>query len=735
MGLFNEELYYFSEMNKIASLILFYAFLSTIGFSQSSSGWITPLADARFHDTTLVIVVSTDYEFTLNRIIPPVIPSFVSISKNRLHGAPSDINEYMSLLSDELLNERLLIGTKELKENFLRRMAVLVFIEFADIENIDLQLIQAISLLQNDPDNAISEKAIMVNSLYEFYLEKLGLLKSWKRPTKTLSEILPENILPKDDVWPKEYWTYKRCIGWGLTETYDHGYLLNIQLRTDPQGAIPRWTWIIKTDINGEILWEKKFGDGIHATTFFEIFQCDDGGYLIPGAVTWDSNPDTDALLMKLNSCGEKEWCRIFLDNAQDNLDDGILNVFPLENEEGFIALVIQWGDFSLPGQYKGIWLFRLANDGSLVWIKNVFDQVNINAWNEIPKSMLLSKFKTEEGKEKFIITAFTYYFDYGGPLGWPKKMVCAADEDGNELWWAIHHEDENYTSEPGMISKESSGGFIYTVGRDEQYDDTLPNYYPSLFKTDKDGNKIFSKYIIDSTYKAGAFCLNILNDTLIDIGGVWKYEDNIPYASIARTDTNGNFIAEKKVIQSEYGFGYSIKTIDNKELFLKDEDWGTNTSVFLYKFNYELESDTLYTQPFQYDYLCDDLPIASDTIGIDDCDLWTKLPGEIEYRNAKQLFIFPCPAENEITITLPEATADEHPWGPMTSRQYNYRYHENSILKIFDVYGRLIEEISLKNIEGNELKLKVTGVNTGIYLVNLFENQKLMASGKFVKK
>ena len=91
----------------------------------------------------------------------------------------------------------------------------------------------------------------------------------------------------------------------------------------------------------------------------------------------------------------------------------------------------------------------------------------------------------------------------------------------------------------------------------------------------------------------------------------------------------------EKKVIQSELGFAYSIKTIDNKELFLKSENWGSgiNSSVFLYKFNYNLDYDTLYTQPFEYDYMCNNLPIVSDTIGIADCDLWTSLPGEIEYQ------------------------------------------------------------------------------------------------------
>lgn len=545
--------------------------------------------------------------------------------------------------------------------------------------------------------------------------------------------ILP--LLTFSQIWPKEYYTFKRCTPRGLTESYDHGYLINVSLRSDPGGYNPFWVWLIKTDVNGEVLWEKKIGDGNRAIVFWNIYQCQDGGFILPGAIASDDE-EADVVFMKLNACGEKEWCRIFLDSGSNNVHDFSINIFPLENEEGYIALVSQWGSNFVPGSYKGIWLFRLANDGSLIWIKNVFDEVHPEAWNETAEEMLLSKFLTNEGKEKVIITAWPIYNDYGFEYGWDKTMICAADVEGKELWWAIHHQDESYLSKP-EFSVEDKYGNIYTVGRDEQYDDPLANYYPALFKTDKDGNKIFQEFIIDSTFKANAFCINILNDTILDIGGVWEYDDEVDYAAIARTDTNGNLIMEKKVIQSDFGFSHSIKTIDNKELFIKYENWGTstNSSVFLYKFNYNLDYDTLYTQPFEYDYKCENLPIIWDTIGVNDCDLWTKLPGEIEYQKAKQLLIFPNPAVNEITIRLPVATADESQWGPMTSRQYNYRYHENSVLKIFDIYGRLIEEISLRDIAGNELQKNVSGYKSGIYLVNLFENQKLMASGKFVKE
>jgi hypothetical protein len=540
----------------------------------------------------------------------------------------------------------------------------------------------------------------------------------------------------QNDDWIREFWTDKNCGTRGLIETYDKGYVLMISIRPGPVGTIPIWTWLIKLDINGEILWEKKVGNGINATGIRQIIQSPDGGFLLAGGTTLIDTEKGDVIFMKLNACGEKEWCRIFHNTGEYTLMDFGYNIFPLQNNEGYIALVGQWGNDFVPGTgvFKGIWLFRLAMDGSLVWIKNIFDEVHPNYWNEIPGDMLLSKFLTEEGKQKVIITAWPIYNDYGLPYGWDKTMLCAADVDGNELWWTIHHQDESYYSKP-EFSIEDKYGNIYTVGRDESYDDSLANYYPTLFKTDKYGNALFQEYVMDSVYQSNSFCINIMNDTILDIGGIWSYENQPIWAAIARCDTNGNLIMEKKVRESDLGIVYSLKTFDNKELFFMPYNLPQHVTTYLYKFNSNLEYDTLYTQPFDYDYMCDDLPIVSDTIGIDDCDVWTSLPGEIEYRMAQYLIIYPNPAENEITIKLPVATADEHKWGPMTSRHFNHRYHENSALKIFDIYGRLIEEISLKDVEGEEINRDVSVYSTGIYLVNLFENQKLMASGKFVKK
>jgi len=530
----------------------------------------------------------------------------------------------------------------------------------------------------------------------------------------------------QNETWPKVFWKYKITHNYDLIETYDKGYIVLNSIRPDDLGITPIWTWLIKTDINGEILWEKTIGDGTHANGFQSIYQLEDGGFILSGSTVLLDDKG-DFFIMKLNACGEKEWCRIVYNAGPTTSGDFSLNTYPIPGDEGYISLVMQWGDEFIPGVFKGIWLFRLDNSGEIVWIKNVFHLVDPFEYNEIPHNMFISK------DTNCIITGYTGYTDYGGGGVYAKPFIMAAGIDGSEKWWII---DGANSPNGGQTFRSTQDSFenILTVGQGWIYGTGIIG--PMLLKIDKYGNLIYRKFIVNSTNWGNALCINVLNDTTYDIGGGWDYPGQSYHAAIARTDENGNLLFEKEILQADYGLLNSIVTFDKKELFIgsfKDSDGFYKVS--LHKFNYDLEYDTAYTQPFEYDYKCSNLPIESDTIGIDACDVWMALPGEIEYQSAKKLVISPNPAGNEITVQLPFATVDEHPWGTMTSRQYNYRYHEHSVLKIFDISGREIKEIPLKDIQGEKVHIDISGYKAGMYLVNLLENQKQMASGKFVKQ
>jgi len=545
----------------------------------------------------------------------------------------------------------------------------------------------------------------------------------------TLTLLLSLFLIPaisQNDDWIRVFWEYKVVTGQDLLETYDKGYLILATIRPDPGGVAETWTWLIKTDINGEVLWEKKIGDIEVGGGLHDIHQTPDGGYILAGGTALIDQINGDPFFMKLNACGEKEWCRVFHSPPAQYTSFGFgQNIYPDPEGTGYIALVHQF-DSDI---YKEIWLLRLDQDGGLIWAKNVFNDVHPDAWNELAEKM----FVAEDGT--LIITATTLYNDWGGAAGYSKPFIMAAYPDGTEKWWTIYGPD-SYDIGQAKNSIEDENGDILTMGWGKNLMTSIGNC-PLLLKTDKYGNQIFNKLVIDTVEVGKSFCLNILNDTMYDIGGGWRYPgEETGHAAIARTDTNGNLIMEKLVWETFFTLYRSVKTFDNKELFMgKFKDVDNYYKIYLHKFNSDLEYDTIYTQPFEYDYMCNDLPIISDTIGIDDCDIWTGLPGEVEYRMAQYLVVYPNPSRDNITVRLPRYTAEEREWGSFTSRHFNAKYFKNSQLRIYDIFGRQVKEIPLKNKEGGELKIDVSSLISGIYLVNLFENDKKMASGKFMKK
>ncbi len=77
-------------------------------------------------------------------------------------------------------------------------------------------------------------------------------------------------------------------------------------------------------------------------------------------------------------------------------------------------------------------------------------------------------------------------------------------------------------------------------------------------------------------------------------------------------------------------------------------------------------------------------------------------------------LDVYPNPASEEITIRIPEKI-------------------ENSSLEIFNISGKLIQTIDLKDFTGNTVNINVSSLKSGVYFISLSGDQ-YRKSGKFVK-
>ena len=154
----------------------------------------------------------------------------------------------------------------------------------------------------------------------------------------------------------------------------------------------------------------------------------------------------------------------------------------------------------------------------------------------------------------------------------------------------------------------------------------------------------------------------------------------------------------------------------DNKLTFMYNTYQNNQFDVYLTKLNYELEDDTFYTYPFQYDTLCP-YPIASDTIVLDDCELIVGMEEVKPEKTEEQavLKVYPNPVHSLLNIEYPKTNNECR-----------------SIISIYDIFGRKAKEIKVPKGQ-NEVTVDVSKWNRGIYIAVLWQNGKLIAKEKFM--
>jgi len=103
--------------------------------------------------------------------------------------------------------------------------------------------------------------------------------------------------------------TWRMLLTWGIHAWNDHGQ--SIQITNDGGYIISGYTeerygcggglWLLRTDSDGEIIWDKRFGDN-HTDKGYSAKQTKDGGYIATGGTSYD------LWIIKTDSLGNKQW-------------------------------------------------------------------------------------------------------------------------------------------------------------------------------------------------------------------------------------------------------------------------------------------------------------------------------------------------------------------------------------------------------------------------------------------
>ncbi len=491
-----------------------------------------------------------------------------------------------------------------------------------------------------------------------------------------------------------------------IAECYDRGYFV-ISSQGEDEHSLG---WGIKTDINGNILWERIIGG--NSFDFFPRAALNYFGNMILVGVYRDEVLSNSGIVLKLDSCGEKQWCSVYTTDLYYSVR--FSDVVLLDNSD--ILVLAKLSSFDLN---KQIFLFYFDRYGDLIWYKayatsDDHPQIGVATCKDI--------IAVDNG---FILSGFCYWLYPGGTYYYLQPLIIKVDSLFNEEWILPYGANDSILGEAYGTIQLSSNEFM-SYGFAYHWDSAgTPSDQAWLMRYDTEGSETVSTIIpnnaIEPPTRANIIYDAVkLNDTTFIAASYFgpEYNEENPRGEYL-FDLNGN-ISNPKSHE-----GTTIKTMvretsDGNYLFGTGMRIDDNYDIMLYKLNDSLESVPYVTNQYTYDSLCPH-PIQSDTISLEDCMLIVDIddiPGPEEYYARLwtiPLKTYPNPAKEKIFFKLE-----------------NTQHHKNINLQCYDIFGRLIHEQEI--LTGQlETEINIALWRIGLYVVVVRSERKVMGKCKFV--
>jgi hypothetical protein len=483
-----------------------------------------------------------------------------------------------------------------------------------------------------------------------------------------------------------------------VIETYDKGYLI---LDNSHQ-----YLWLIKTDINGYKLWEKWIGDGASGIRFFNIEETPDNGYILAGGFFKYNGQYADPTIIKLNSCGELDWCEVI--KTPGVTDDYATRVKPTPQGD-YILLTL----YSNPDPDSAIQLFKFNGNGSLLWKHSYF-----------PDSLIWAPtcHDVRVDSDGYLISASCYYPDPGNPtIGWERPYYIKTDTAGNIVWWLVYGSTNGYHGFIWDATIKSSSGNYYSCGVHSNVCDNT-----ALIKCKGNGQESYYHDFIPGLCPGSYWApINFVNDSTIISNTCGTLNGNSIHRWL-KMDTLGVMKTYKDFPSWICGTTHTIRTFDNKFVSVAQvgDIWD-----YLYKLNSNLEYDSIYTHQFIYDSLCPG-GVISDTIN-PNCDLITSIDEPKVEAELSKMKVYPNPATKSITIEFPKYIKQIEKKSGITSSSVYYQWN-STILEIYNLKGKLIYSKEIPK-QMKTLDLDVSLWNNGIYFARLLLKNDLIGNEKFI--
>jgi len=266
-------------------------------------------------------------------------------------------------------------------------------------------------------------------------------------------------------IWERTFGGSKGEWGYSVQQTSDDGYILLGE--TCSFGAGECDVWLIKTDADGNAQWDKTFG-GRESDFGTSVQQTSDGGFILLGQTSSFKAGEYDVWLIKTDADGNVQWDKIFSRNDWD-----VSRSVQQTSDSGYILLGYT---ASFITKRFDVWLVKTDANGNIEWERTFGGSEDDRGYS-----------MQQTSDSGFILLGYTASF---GTEGSPDVWLIKTDADGNRLWDRTFGGSD--CDKGTSVQQTSDGGYILlgstcSFGIEGSWD-------VWLIKTDASGNKEWDK-------------------------------------------------------------------------------------------------------------------------------------------------------------------------------------------------------------------------------------------------
>lgn len=489
-------------------------------------------------------------------------------------------------------------------------------------------------------------------------------------------------------------------------EDYDKGLYLSGRSWIGYEGE----AWSIKTDVNGNLLYDKKLKHEEYTLITTNAAFDSDGNKYLCGAIYLEAT--TWPYVSKLDVCGNLVWCKM-LDDI--NFTYGFAQYLLINDNNELIVL----SHYSQPSQIFSIFLTGFDLSGEVLWQKPYATKI------DYPLLDFRGAEDFIEFNNNYYITGICYYpFPHDPDHLWMRAMFIGIDSMFNEKFMVpFMYQDSVFANSLSIIPIND---LVLMGAGGRRMPPNLTQVAISLMFINTDGRElghieIPNEAIGPDVIEAYPWDIEKINDTLLlTVSHFGNQSGGNPVGEIVLSTSGDVYkLATEPVMES----ATLLKTYDDNFVLngMKRQNNSLWYDVLLRKINADLESVAFDTVQRVYDSLCPHT-IQSSTLDLTACLTpvsVNELPTpEAYYESLRWIPVKAYP--NPVTH------------GKVTLEFANTGHHQNMELRCFDNLGRMVHSQKVYK-DQQDTGLLVSGWAPGVYLAVVFSNGEARGKVKFI--